>query len=93
MVVVLMVIEDGKRFVAVEGQRRFEMLPFAVINLNGELLGTAEVTAIGVAVLFFQGSDFFGKFMAFRPPGYEDGVGVGFDQAEALGGGFEGVGE
>jgi len=88
-----MVIEDCKRFVAVEGKRRFEMLPFPVINLNGELLGTAEVAAVGGAVLFFQGSDFFGKFVAFSPPRYEDWMGVGFDQAKAFGGGFEFVGK
>lgn len=87
-----MVVEDGEGFVAVEGEEGFESLPFAVINLDGELLGAAVMGAVGGFPGAGESADFVFEFPAFGPPGDEDGVGVGFDEAEALGGGFEVVG-
>jgi len=45
--VVLVVVEEGEGFVEVEGEGGFEGLPFAVVDLDGELLGAAEVGAVG----------------------------------------------
>lgn len=45
------------------------MLPFAVVNLDGELLGASVVVAVGDAVLFFEVSDFFAEFFPCDPQG------------------------
>lgn len=53
VIAVFGVVKDGEGVLTVEGEGRFEMPPFSVIDLDCELLGTAVVAAVGGAVLFF----------------------------------------
>lgn len=41
-----MVVEDGKSFVAVEGDVILDGLPFVLVNLDGELLRSAVVSTV-----------------------------------------------
>ena len=85
-------IEDGESLFAMEAEVGFEILPFAIIDLDRKLLGAAIVAAVGHSALFFQVADFLGEFSAFRSPRDEDGMGVGVDEAKGFRCGFEFVG-
>lgn len=87
-----MVIEDGEGFVAVKGEAGFEVLPFTVVDLDGELLGAAVVVAIRDAVLLFEVADFLFELFTFGSPRDENRVGGAVDKSEAFGGGFETIG-
>ena len=92
VVVVFGVVEDGEGFLAVEGEARFELLPFAIVNLDGELLGAAVVETVGDAVLLFEVADFLFQLFALRSPWDQDRVGFAVDEVEFFGSGFELVG-
>lgn len=89
MIRVFGMVEDGEGFFAVEAEVGLKVLPFAVIDLNGELLGAAVVAAIGDAVLLFEVADFLSELFAFRTPWDESGMGVAVNEAEIFGGSFE----
>ncbi len=92
MVVVFWVVEDGEGFFAVDGEAGFELLPFAIVNLDGELLGTTVVETVRDAVLPFEIANFLFELFAFRSPRDENGVGLAIDESEFFGSGFETVG-
>ena len=92
MVAVLVVVEDGEGFVAVKGEAEFEVLPFVVVDLHGELLGAAVVVAIGGAFLLFEIADFLFELLSFSSPRDENRVGCAVDKSEAFGRGFETIG-
>lgn len=92
MVAVFWMIQDGESIIAVEGEGGFEMLPLAVVNLDGELLGAAIMAAVWIALLDFELADFVTKGTAFCSPGDEDGMSVGVDEAKAFGSGFISIG-
>jgi len=84
--------EDGEGFLAMEGERGFQLLPFAVINLDRELLGAPMVASIRETVLPSEFADFIAELTALTSPGDKNGMGMRVYESEALGGGFETVG-
>lgn len=92
MVAVFGVFENREGFVAMEADLGFQVLPFVVVNLDGELLGAAIVAAVGNAVLDLEAANFFAEFFTFYAPRDEDGMSGTVDKAESFGGGFVAVG-
>ena len=91
VVIVFGMDEDGERTLAENLDAMLHLPPFVIIHLDGELLRAPIVAAIGQSDLLPEVTDFFLKRLSLRPPRDEDGVGVGFDEPESLGGGFEGI--
>lgn len=85
--------ENGDGLVEEVHEAGFKSVPFILIDLDGELLGAATVTAVGRASLFGEGAEFFIKRFAFFSPRDEDGVSGGVDEAEFFGSGFKRISE